>query len=100
MVWKEFFKITKGKVITFSVLVVISLFSMFTGFTCGFDNELCWFLMITTPLYLGYMVPINLLPTFNELTLLFSLITEIIWLYFLACLIIFIFKKIKEKRNN
>ena len=101
MSWKGFLKLDKRKIVVFVIIIIIKLFlfsfSMLTGVLNiqrgepGYEEyqramteqKIAW--IILTILDWPILIPV------------IGLILDVIWLYLLSCLIIWIYNKVKKK---
>ena len=110
MNWKEFFKPTKGKIITTIIFIILGVIIFLSGFGCGWGGS---------PIYCKIILPILVyIFSFGFLQgrnftyyvinagrsesgfIYLATIFQIIWSYFLACLIVLMINKIKSKKKK
>jgi len=90
---KEFFKITWGKFFFIIFFNLIGIFIYFMGIGCAFSSEgLLCMAWIDYSLFLGFA-----LGTFAFNSLYFLVLLQIIYSYLLACILIWLIEKIKNR---
>src|SRR3989344_1138673 len=103
--WKEFFKLTKWKIIIIALLIIPSLLieaCINNLFDCQFLSNFSLFFLFLNFFYTIITFPIflflKLLGIPNKLFLpnILILLSNLLYWYFLICLIIFIYKKLKK----
>ena len=120
MGWKEFFKLTKGKIILSIVLLIVGFFMFMGAFSCGLGMDtsgICNLLIILVPLaylfvwpgmlilqsgnnWINSVRPLGQLSPYAKYEIVFQLgavILNLIWIYIVVCLVYFIIGKIRNR---